>query len=152
MEISLDAMFYHGRFTMVGDEGSLMQHPRLGRIQLKIMQVLWDRGSASAREITDALSTHRPIAHSTVQTLLRKLEAKGAVDHDVQERTFVFRPLIERERVTRGATRELIERLFGGSAAGLVAHLLKEERIARKELKAIRDLIDRHSAGRKGKP
>ena len=129
-----------------------MHQPRLGRIQLKIMQVLWERGSASAREITDALSVQRPIAHSTVQTLLRKLEAKGAIDHEVRDRTFVFRPLIDRTSVTRGATRELIERLFGGSAAGLVAHLLREERIARKELEAIRHLIDRHSAGRKGKP
>jgi BlaI family penicillinase repressor len=128
-----------------------MQHPRLGRIQLQIMQVLWGRGSASARQITDALCAQRPIAHSTVQTLLRKLEAKGAVGHDVRDRTFVFRPLIDRGNVTRGATRELIERLFGGSAAGLVAHLLKEQRVPRKELDAIRDLIDRHSAGQKGK-
>ena len=126
-----------------------MSHPRLGRIQLKIMQVLWEHGSANARQITEALSREKPIAHSTVQTLLRKLEAKGAVRHEVHDRTFVFKPLIDSRSVTRSATRELLERLFGGSASGLVAHLLKEERISQDELQAIRGLIDRHSAGQK---
>ena len=128
-----------------------MSHPRLGRIQLKIMQVLWEHGQANARQITDALSREKPIAHSTVQTLLRKLEAKGAVGHDVHDRTFLFKPLIDSGSVTRSATQELIERLFGGSASGLVAHLLKEEHISDDELQAIRALIDRH-AGRKEHP
>jgi len=126
-----------------------MSHPRLGRIQLKIMQVLWEHGSANARQITEALSREKPIAHSTVQTLLRKLEAKGAVRHDVHDRTFVFKPLIDSRSVTQSATRDLLERLFSGSASGLVAHLLKEERISQDELQAIRGLIDRHSAGQK---
>ena len=129
-----------------------MKHMRLGRVQLRIMKVLWNRGSASARQITDALAAERPVAHSTVQTLLRKLEAKGAVRHEVAERTFVFYPAIDRHSVTRAATRELVERVFGGSAAGLIAHLLKEERIAPQELQAIRKLIDEHAPVKKGKP
>src|SRR5262245_56777440 len=96
-----------------------MTVPRLGRVQLRIMQVLWDRGQATAREITDALNASEAIAHSTVQTLLRKLEDKGAVGHQVSERTFVFRPLVRPEKVLRRATRDLVDRLFGGSAAGL---------------------------------
>ena len=67
-----------------------MSHVRLGKVQLKIMHVLWERGRVSAREITDGLNRDEPIAHSTVQTLLRKLEAKGAVGHETLERTFVF--------------------------------------------------------------
>jgi predicted transcriptional regulator len=53
--------------------------PRLGKVQLQIMQILWQRGQATAKEITDELNRHKPTAHSTVQTLLRKLEDKGAV-------------------------------------------------------------------------
>jgi BlaI family penicillinase repressor len=120
-------------------------------MQLRIMKVLWERRSANAREITEALSKERMVAHSTVQTLLRKLEAKGAVQHKTMDRTFVFHPTIDHRSVTRGATRELIERVFGGSAAGLVAHLLKEERIGRKELEQIRKLIDEHETRDKGK-
>jgi BlaI family penicillinase repressor len=129
-----------------------MKQVRLGRMQLRIMKFLWERGSANARQITEALSIEKPVAHSTVQTLLRKLEAKGAVRHEQADRTFVFHPTIDSQSVTRNATRELIERVFGGSAAGLVAHLLKEERIPRKELDAIRQLIDQHTSAKKGKP
>ncbi|HZL37206.1 MAG TPA: BlaI/MecI/CopY family transcriptional regulator [Tepidisphaeraceae bacterium] len=129
-----------------------MKQVRLGRMQLRIMSVLWERGSASARQITDALCRERPVAHSTVQTLLRKLQDKGAVRHEVADRTFVFHPTVDSRSITRGATRELIERVFGGSAGGLVAHLLKEERISEDELDVIRKLIDRHESGKKGKP
>jgi BlaI family penicillinase repressor len=120
-----------------------MAATRLGRVQLRIMQVLWDRRQASAREITDALERDKPIAHSTVQTLLRKLEQKGAVSHTVEDRTFVFRPLVDERSFTRSTTRDLIQRVFGGSAAGLVAHLLREERISKKEIEELRKLIDK---------
>jgi BlaI family penicillinase repressor len=117
--------------------------PRFGPVQLMMMRVLWQRGRATAREITDALNRREPIAHSTVQTLLRKLEAKGAVAHEVEGRTFLFYPLVEEEKVKRRATRELLERMFAGSPAGLVACLLEHERVSRKELDQIRQLIDR---------
>jgi BlaI family penicillinase repressor len=119
-----------------------MKRTRLGRVQRLMMQVLWSRGRATAREITDALNEAEAIAHSTVQTLLRKLEAKGAVAHDVEDRTFVYRATLREDEATRSATRELVERVFGGSAAGLVAYLLENERIPRKELERIRALVE----------
>ena len=84
-----------------------------------------------------------------MQTLLRKLEKKGSIAHDVEDRTFVFYPVVEKDSVTRNATRELVERVFGGDAAGLVAYLLKEERIPSKELQELRQLIDDKSAKRR---
>ena len=123
-----------------------MSKMEMGRVQLRIMRVLWKLGRATAREVTDKLnaedSAQNAVAHSTVQTLLRQLEDKGAVSHDVDERTFVFYPLVEEERVTRSATRDLIERVFAGDTAGLVAWLLTEEKIPRRELNALRKLID----------
>jgi BlaI family transcriptional regulator, penicillinase repressor len=119
-----------------------MTGPRLGRVQLRIMQVLWERGRANAREITEVLNRESPIAHSTVQTLLRKLEAKGSIDHEVADRTFVFYPRVEEDRVRRGAARDLVERVFGGSVAGLVTYLLEHERVSSRELEQIRKLID----------
>lgn len=113
-----------------------------GRMQHRIMQILWERGKANAREITERLNREQPTAHSTVQTLLRKLERKGAVAHELQDRTFVFYPLVEEDKARRSATRELIERVFGGSLTGLVAHLLEHEKIPRKELEQLRRLID----------
>jgi BlaI family transcriptional regulator, penicillinase repressor len=119
-----------------------MSQVRMGKVQLKIMRVLWDRGRANAREITELLNRDEPIAHSTVQTLLRKLEIKGAVGHDAAERTFVFFPRVAEENVRRGATHDLVERVFGGSPAQLMSYLLKHERVSKKELEEIRRLID----------
>jgi BlaI family penicillinase repressor len=119
-----------------------MGRTQLGRMQFRIMQVLWDRGRASAREVTDALNESEPVAHSTVQTLLRQLEAKGAVGHDAESRTFVFYPRLREDRVKRTAARDLLERVFRGDVSSLVAHLLKNERLSRDELDELHRLID----------
>ena len=116
--------------------------PRLGKVQLQIMQILWERREATAREITDALNHAEPIAHSTTQTLLRKLEAKHAVAHTVRERVFVFRPLSRESDTRESAARDLLTRVFGGSVYGLVSHLLKHESVSGDELTRLRELID----------
>ncbi len=122
-----------------------MPVPRLGKVQLNIMRVLWEKGEATARDITDALNRDEPIAHSTVQTLLRKMEAKGAVAHHLRDRTFVFRPLVKSEGVRKRFTRDIIDRLFEGSPGGLVSYLLNTEKITPEELEQIRQLVDTQS-------
>jgi BlaI family penicillinase repressor len=106
------------------------------------MQTLWQLGRATAREITDALNALEPIAHSTVQTLLRTLEEKGAIAHEVEGRTFVFVPLVKEDNYKSTATCDLLHRVFGGDVQSLVAHLLQNEKVTRKELDEIRQLID----------
>ena len=115
---------------------------KLGKVQLEILQVLWRLGRATAREVTDEMSRERPISHSTVQTLLRQMEAKGAVRHEVGERAFVFVPVPEESEVASNATRDLLGRVFGGSVPGLVAHLLRHERIAPDEMRRIKAMIE----------
>jgi BlaI family penicillinase repressor len=115
---------------------------RLGKVQTRIMEILWRRGAATAREITEELAGTPPLAHSTVQTLLRKLEAKGAITHERRDRTFVFRPLYQQADVVTSATRDLLARVFQGSVYGLVAHLLQHETIAPEERERLRKLID----------
>jgi BlaI family transcriptional regulator, penicillinase repressor len=150
---SLTPIVYLGRFTPLmrpdNRPGTTEQRivapmtvPRLGKMQLMIMQILWERGRVTARDITDALNRTQPVAHSTVQTLLRKLEAKGAVAHEVEDRTFRFYALAKESKVTRNATRDLVNRLFGGSVGGLISHLLKHERIPPDELEQLRRLIN----------
>jgi BlaI family transcriptional regulator, penicillinase repressor len=119
---------------------------RLGRVQHRIMQFLWAKGHATAREITEELSRTSPIAHSTVQTLLRGLEAKGAVAHEEVSRVFVFRPLIAESEARESAARDILTRIFDGSVYGLVAHLLRSESVPPEELDRLRRLIDEESA------
>ena len=125
-----------------------MPVPRFGPAELKIMHVLWEKGRATAREITETMNESDRTAHSTVQTLLRNLEGKGAVGHEVEERTFIYRPLVQPEQVKRKVTRECIDRLFGGSPGGLVAYLLQHEHIPRKELEQFRQMIEESEKAR----
>lgn len=120
-----------------------MSETQFGRLQFRIMQVLWDRGRVSAREITDALNGEEPVAHSTVQTLLRQLEAKGAVGHEANGRTFLFFPQLKEDKVKRTAARDLLERVFGGNVGSLVVHLLKNERLSWAELDELQQMIDK---------
>jgi BlaI family penicillinase repressor len=124
---------------------------RLGRVQLQIMQVLWERERATAREITEALNVNAPIAHSTVQTLLRDLEAKRAVGHEAEGRVFIFFPLVREESITRSVTRDLLDRVFDGRVSSLVSYLLKHEKISPEELKELRRLINEQTRKQEGR-
>ncbi len=116
--------------------------PRMGKGQFQIMQALWRIGPATARQITEELARTTPIAHSTVQTLLRQLEAKSAIAHEVHDRTFVFRPLFEPSELTETPLHDLLIRIYHGSVVNLMTHLLKHETISSEELARLRELID----------
>ncbi len=115
--------------------------PRLGKVQLQIMQVIWKHGKVTARQITEELGKTDNIAHSTVQTLLRKMEVKGAITHELDDRTFVFRALYQQNNVKDTAIQDILQRVFGGSVYGLVSQLLKRETIQPDEMRRLRELI-----------
>jgi len=118
---------------------------KLGKIQLFIVQYLWSVGEATARDISDRVWAEHQLAHSTVQTLLRKLEAKGSVTHFERDRVFIYKALVRQDDVEESTTRDFLNRVFRGSAAGLVSHMLEHEKFTREELDQLRLLIDRHS-------
>ena len=116
---------------------------RLGAIQLAILQFLWKNGESTAREITDGIFPQTGLAHSTVQTLLRKLEVKRAVDHVERDRKFYFRATVEEGQVSRDVVGEFIDRAFSGSAGRLAAHLVENESLTPDDLKRLRALVDK---------
>jgi BlaI family penicillinase repressor len=120
------------------------QEIKLGKVQLRIMQFLWEHGEATAREISDFVTATEPISHSTVQTLLRKLEQKNAVRHVERDRVFFFSPIADRADVTESTTKEFMNRVFQGSATSLVSHILAHEEISSDELKQLRKMIDEY--------
>jgi BlaI family transcriptional regulator, penicillinase repressor len=122
-----------------------MKSMRLGKVQVQIMQVLWEKQRATAREITDAMNASEPVAHSTVQTMLRVLEDKQSVGHKQDGRTFVFFPKVKEHDLKQLATQNLVERLFDGRVSNLVAHLLSDEKVSKEEVAEIRKLIQRQA-------
>jgi BlaI family penicillinase repressor len=110
----------------------------LGDLQHAIMSVLWARGEAGTAEVHEALRAERGLAPTTIATMLRKMEDKGVVSHRAEGRQFVYRPTVSEEQVRRSMVGELVERLFGGDARELVAHLVSEREIEPRELEALR--------------
>lgn len=113
---------------------------RLGRLELQIMNVVWDRDKATVHDVKNALSRRKP-AYSTILTMMRKLEAKGYLEHDVDERTYVYHPTISREAVRHGILGDILDRLFEGSASLLLNSLAEQNRISEKEQREIQKLI-----------
>lgn len=113
----------------------------LASLQLAIMQVLWDRGAATVAEVRDELAETRPLAYTTVGTMLAKMERNGQVTHTSEARVNVYRPAIRRERVNKSMVSDLAVRLFGGDVAEMVSHLLDSSDVSAEELKRLKKLI-----------
>jgi predicted transcriptional regulator len=105
--------------------------------EAQIMAVLWDLGRATAEQVRAALADGPH--DSTVRTLLRVLEAKGHVAHEVRGKAYVYRARVGRARAQRKAVRNLLARFFAGSAEDLLLRLLEDEQITHEQLEAIRE-------------
>lgn len=117
----------------------------LTELQLEIMNVLWTRGEATVVDVREALRPERDLAHSTVATLLSRLEKKGVIDHRTEGREYVYRPAVEPSRVRRSVVSEFTDRadrLFGGDLADLVNLLLTESDVEADDLAKVRALIE----------
>jgi len=114
---------------------------RLGDLQLRIMKLLWHRGESTVGDVHGALGGERGLAYTTMATMLRKMEARGLVKHRLEGRSFVYRPGVAAETVTRGMSDHLLERLFEGSLADMVSHLLTTREVSREELSKLERLI-----------
>ena len=90
---------------------------QLGDLQLAIMRVLWDRGEATVAEVHRALQEERGLAHTTIATMLSKMERKGVVRHRRKGRQFVYRSTVSEAEIHRSMVSELTQRLFAGNAA-----------------------------------
>jgi BlaI family penicillinase repressor len=115
--------------------------------EAQIMNVLWTLGTATADRVREALAD-RP-HDSTVRTLLRVLESKGHVAHEVVGKAYVYRAAVPRDRVQRTAVRSLLSRFFGGSAEDLVLRLIEDERLSPEQLEEIRKTVRSPRPGRR---
>ncbi len=116
---------------------------RLGDLQFAIMKILWERGQGTVNDVHQALLTERGLAPTTIATMLKKMEEKGVVTHDVAGRQFIYRPIVQEEDVTRTMVGELVDRLYGGDALAMVSHLLTERDFDENELAQLKDMIKR---------
>lgn len=115
--------------------------PNLTEAELRLMNILWERGSTTVAEAVDALPRSVDLAYSTVLTTLRILETKGYVRHTQQGRAFVYHPLVGREEARRKAVRYVVSRFFKNSPELLVLNLIEHEEISARELDRLKQMI-----------
>ena len=108
--------------------------------ELDVMNVLWDRGSATVAEVLERLSDE--LAYTTVLTILQRLEDKGHVGHESEGKAHRYLPLLERSAVRASTVRRLTHELFGDSSRLLMAHLLGRGELTQEELEELRALVD----------
>lgn len=126
----------------------------LGDRELDVMGVLWDVGSGTVAEVREHLRERprerRPadLAYTTVLTILRNLERKGLVAHEVEGQAHRFVPRVPRAAARRSALARLVDKLFHGAPEQLLTHLVEERALGTEDLRRLRRAIDRleHSA------
>jgi BlaI family transcriptional regulator, penicillinase repressor len=115
----------------------------LTEAELRIMNVLWDRGSATVHEVLEAFPAKPAVAYNSVLTIIRILEKKGYVKHVKDKRTHVYIPQVDRKDATRFEVRHLVSRFFGNSHEQLLLNVLEESSIDAEELSRLRQLLER---------
>ncbi len=110
-------------------------------LQLAIVRILWTRGPSTVIEVQESLLPDRPLAQTTVATLLTRLEKRGVVTHGNSGRQYQYRALVTETEVRRSMVSELTEMLFAGRPAALISHLIGEREIAPGDLDEVKRLI-----------
>lgn len=120
---------------------------RLGKLELQIMNVVWEKGKATVHDVKEALGKGRKPAYSTILTMMRKIEAKGYLEHEVENRTYIYRSTISQKDVRHSILGDILNRLFEGSPTLLMNCLVEQNDITETELRQINKLIK--EAGKK---
>jgi predicted transcriptional regulator len=116
--------------------------PHLTDAELRLMEVLWRKGTATVSEVVEGLPKSVPLAYSTVLTTLRILESKGYLRHVKDGRAFVYQPLVARGQAQESAVKHLVRHFFEGSPELLMLNLIESRQIDPKELARLKKKIE----------
>jgi BlaI family penicillinase repressor len=114
---------------------------RLSDAEWTVMQAVWNRAPASARDVLDEVGEETGWAYTTVKTLLARLVEKGALSEGRQANVNIYEPRITRNEARGSALRSLLDRAFDGTFGSLFQHLIKEERLSARDVKALERML-----------
>ncbi len=109
--------------------------------ELEILNVLWDKETATVREVFEIISATKPIAYTTILKLMQIMTEKGLVERDEQSKAHLYRATIPQTETQQGLVNDLLEKVFRGSAMQLVQHILDAKKTSPAEMKEIRKMI-----------
>lgn len=123
----------------------------LTELELEIMQVVWESEQITVDDIQEALEkARRPLAKPSIRKMLSILQKKGYVDRVPLGRAYAYRKIVSQNQANQGFVRDLVERAFGGSAAGLVAALVDTGMVTKSDLDEAKRLIEGGASPKKG--
>lgn len=129
--------FNRGTSILTVSEATHIRHKNIGEVEQAVMDYVWSHGPCSAEACREALAASRPMKDSTIRTILRRLEEKGYVRHEISGRTFIYRAAEGRQNVAVRAVKNIIDRFCGGSAEQLVIGMVDNEVLDPKQLERL---------------
>jgi BlaI family penicillinase repressor len=110
--------------------------------ELAIMKVVWAKNEATVRDVHDTLNETRPVAYTTVMTMMGILEQKGYLKKESQDRAHLYKPALPQQQVVGAMLREFVDRVFDGASDSLLLHLAKDNTLTAKQKKLLAKLLD----------
>lgn len=125
--------------------------PHITAAELRIMKVIWQRGSGTVRQILTALPVDEgsPPAYTTIMTMMKQLAEKGALDVDCERQPFVYTPAVRRDKVLRQRVTQFLQTVFDGHAEDLVLHLVEEADLSAADIRRIEAKIRKREKTKK---
>jgi len=117
------------------------RHEKPTPAELEVLQVIWQQGPSTVREVMNILNKHRPRAYTSVMSLMETMAKKGQLGQKRRGRAFVYSAKLSRRKALSDMVKDLVSRAFDGSASSLVAHLLEHSTPDDDELAEIRKVI-----------
>ena len=112
--------------------------------ELEILQVLWERGPSTVREVHEQLNGKRPMGYTSVLKLMQIMTAKGTVRRNEQQRAHVYEAVQPEEKTKRDFAMDMLQRVFDGSASELMMHALAGRKASKEEIDEMRRLLNEH--------
>ncbi len=122
---------------------------RLGKLQRAVMEVIWELGEATVRQVWERLSPDKEVSYTTILAALQRLEKSGWLRHRAEGKSNVYLPTRTREQAGASSVRAFVQGMFGGSALLMFRHLVEEGELSDQELQELQKLIDKKRKERK---
>ena len=121
-----------------------MSTPKPTASELEILQVLWERGPSTVREVHDALSAKRPIGYTSVLKLMQIMTGKGTLRRNEEQRAHVYEAVQPAQKTKRQLALDVLQRVFDGSASDLMMHALAGRKASKQEIEELRRLLNEY--------
>jgi predicted transcriptional regulator len=127
----------------------MAKRPAAAKSELEIARIVWELGEASVRQVLEALPPARKLDFKTVQTYLRRLEAKGYLRTRLAGRTKIYLPRVRPQQVVREVIDDILELLYRGESLPLFQHLIEERGLSKAEIDKLRTMLDQSEGGKR---